>query len=142
MNNKLALNNPNFKNTDFFVYGVTFASIAATANASSIVQVEANSDFYLTKITYFASLAGAVQTDSTRVIPLITLQIADTGSSRNLFNQAVPLSCVAGEGDLPFITPLQRLFRANASININLSNFSAATTYRLDLCLIGYKVFN
>ena len=126
---------------DFYVYADTISSIASGASDTRTVKIEADANFSALKINYFASIAGAAQTADTRVIPLITVQITDQGSGRNLFNQAVPLPVIAGTGELPFLIPLQggRAFRANSSILFTFTNYSAATTYRLDYGLVGVK---
>ena len=137
--NALQLGNPNISGRDFIVYSTTILTLAAAGLATSNIQIEADASFYCTKLTYFASIAGAAITDSSRVIPLITLQMNDQGSGRNLFNQALALNCVAGDGSNPFILPLERPFKANSTIVLNFANFSAATTYRLDFALVGFK---
>lgn len=138
--NKLALGKPNFTNQDFFVYspGAVFA-IAGGATSTQQIQIESDAEFLCTKLAYFVDIALAIQTDSTRVIPLITLQITDGGSSRNLFSSPQPLSSVAGEGDKPFMLPVPRVFRSNSTITLAFSNFSAATTYNVRFSMIGIK---
>ena len=118
------------------------AALAAAANATAVVPVEADSTFVLVKMAYFADIAGAAQTDSTFVVPLVTVSITDTGSGRNLQQNPVPIDAIAGRGQLPFVLPVPREFQANSSIQCTFSNFSAATTYaNLRLMLIGYKKY-
>ncbi len=126
---------------DFYVYEEDFGSIAAGASATGNVNIQADSDFVLQKLTYFADIGTAIQTDSSRVIPLLTVQITDSGSGRNLMESAVPVSNLFGTGQLPFILPQPKLFQSRTTINITIVNFSSATTYGLRLSLVGYKVF-
>lgn len=126
-------------NTDYYAYGGTVSSIAAGALSTVNVQVEADANFLANKFNVFASIAGAAQTDDSRVLPLVTLQIQDTGSGRNLFNTPLALPNISGYGSLPFIIPINRVFKSNTSIQFTFTNFSAATTYRLDFALIGIK---
>lgn len=127
---------------DFFVYAVEVASLAAAANSTQQFNVEADSDFTLVKMACFADIAGAVQTDSSRVLPLVTLSIFDSGSGRNLQNVAFPLSNIAGSNGLPFVLPIPRLFKARSTVSLTFTNYSAATTYaNLYLTLIGFKTF-
>ena len=126
---------------DFYVYQERFADLQSGQSATGNVNIQADSDFMLQKLTVFASIAGAAQTDSNRVIPLVTIQVTDSGSGRNLFEEAIPASAIFGTGELPFILPTPKLFAARSTITVNVSNFSAATDYRLDFSFIGYKVF-
>ncbi len=129
-------------NRDYFVYPVALGSLAAAAIATVQTQISADSDFYLTAMTYFSELAGAAQTDSTRVIPLLTVQFTDTGSGRQLFNQAAPLHAIAGDGTRPYRLIHPRLFRRSTTIQTQATNVSAATTYTTTfICLIGFKLY-
>lgn len=132
-------------NKDFFVNAFTVSGLASGASATRTIQIEADSDFLALKMTYFANIAAAVQTDSSRVIPLVRVQVQDTGSGRNLFNQAVPMSTIMGQGDLPFIIPMKegRLFKSNSGITFTLTNFAVAgTTYEIDIVLSGIKTWD
>jgi hypothetical protein len=126
---------------DFFVYGATFATIAANAVQNVNINIDAGSAFKWCAATMQCDLAGAAFTESAAPVPLCALQITDTGSGRQLFNQAQPLSALFGNGQLPFILPQPRGFMPNSNVSLQLSNFSAATTYTVRLALIGTKVF-
>lgn len=124
----------------FYTYTVTSLALAAAGIANPSLQIEANSDFWLHKMTYFADIAAAAQTQSTQVIPLVTILINDTGTGENLMNAAVPINSIMGMGgSLPFILPYPRKIAANSTLQITLTNFSAATTYNLRLAFIGVK---
>ena len=132
---------PNYMARDFFVYEIDFAALAPAASSTSSFSIQADSDFLWTSGTFFADIAAAAQTDSTRVIPLISLLITDTGSGRQLMNTAVPIVSLFGNGQLPFVLPRQRLFRPNSNVTITANNFDAAITYNLRLSFIGEKGF-
>lgn len=128
---------------DHYIY---VAQIASTLNAGSqqtvTVNIEADSNFTWVKSAVFASLAGAAQTAASLVIPDVTLQIQDSGSGRLLQNVAVPITSMAGNGQLPFVLPVPRLFKARSTISFTFANRSAAENYTaLALSLIGYKTF-
>lgn len=132
------------KRRDFFVYTLAFTGgnvISAGTAAQGAIQIQADSDFELTKFTMFADIALAAETEATRVLPLVTIQITDTGTGRALFNAPIPIPAIMGDGRIPFILPVPKVFSANASVAVQLSNFSAATDYGLRLCLIGAKIF-
>lgn len=126
---------------DFFIYEVDFSALASGVSQTNSFTIQQEADFLLTKITLQADIAAAGQTESTRVIPLATIMINDTGSGRNLMSSAVPLANIFGTGGLPFILPRQRLFVASSVVNITLTNFGAADTYNIRLSFIGEKAF-
>ena len=126
---------------DFFIYGIDFPSIAAGATATDNIQIQADADFEVQKLTQTSDIAGATQTESTKVVPLITVLIVDAGSGRQIMNVAVAIPSLFGDGRIPFILPTPRIFAARSNITFTLVNFSAATTYRIRLSLIGTKLF-
>lgn len=126
---------------DFYIYEEDFNGLAAGGSASGSVNIQADSDFVIQKLSYFADVAGAAQTENSRVIPLITVLVTDSGSGRNLMESQVAVPSLFGTGQLPFILPQPKLFLARTTITLAVTNFSAATTYDLKLSLIGYKVF-
>lgn len=129
----------------FYSYQFTFnngGEIAAGASASANINIEADSDFICTKITAFATIAGAPQTAETRVIPLLDLQIDDTSSGRRTFNQPLPLNSIAGTAERPFILPTPQFYKRNGVIQAALRNFSASTDYsNVTITLHGKKDF-
>ena len=126
---------------DFFAYQESFTIVNSGQTATGNINIQADSDFQLQKLTYFASISNATQTDSSRVVPLVTLEITDSGSGRNLFEEAVPIPSIFGTGQEPFILPTPKIFPARSTITLNLTNFSAATDYKMFLTFIGYKIF-
>lgn len=126
---------------DFYIYEEDFSSLAANTSTVGNINIQADSDFMLQKLTAFADIAGAAQTANNRVLPLATMQITDSGSGRNLFEEAVAIPAIMGTGELPFILPTPKLFPARSTIQVTVANFSASTTYNVRLSFIGYKVF-
>lgn len=125
---------------DFYVYQATFLPLAANGTGTDNINIQADSDFVIQKMTYAANIANAIQTDSSRVLPLVTVQITDSGSGRDMFAESVPITAVMGDGNLPFILPKPKLYASRSSIIINVSNLTASA-YNLYINLIGYKVF-
>lgn len=126
---------------DFFTYAANFLSLAGGTSASSNITIEASSDFRWIKGEYFCDIAAAIQTDDTRVIPLVSILIIDSGPGRQLSNIAIPLTSIFGTGERPFILPVSRIFEARSSIQLQVVNLTAATTYNLRVCLTGAKIF-
>jgi hypothetical protein len=126
---------------DFYVYALEIASLANGANTTGNINIKSDSDFELQKLSFFADISDATQTDASRVIPLVTAQITDSGSGRQLFDSALPIGAIFGDGRLPFILPTPKLFAKNTNISVNLSNYSNASTYGFTLLFIGRKIF-
>ena len=126
---------------DFFIYGTNFLAVAAAGVVTNTIGIQADSDFEVQKLNFASDLNAAAQTDSSRTIPKCTLIILDTGSGRQLMNQAIDLTTFFGNGLQPFILPMPKTFRANTSLAITLTNYSAAETYNVRLSLIGVKIF-
>jgi hypothetical protein len=138
--NKLGGREPRFEDQYTYVAGVQ--NLAAASSDSFNLQIEADAYFVITKISYMSDVAGAAQTDSTRVIPLVSVLITDTGSGRNLMSQAVDVSAIAGHEGLPFVTPTARWILPNSAVNFVFTNYSAATTYaNVTLYLHGKKLW-
>ncbi len=126
----------------FYIYTLSLASLAAGATNSDLVNIENDSQFVWIKTSIFADIAGAVQTDESRVLPLINVQLTDTGSARQFFDEPQPVGNFAGSGQLPQILPAPFIFSNNANINASFTNFSNATTYaNIKLSLIGFRVY-
>ena len=130
---------PRTDGSDYYWYVTNVAALAAGAGTSTI-QIDAGTDFYWLATSYQADIAGAALTESGNIIPLVTVLINDTGTSRNLMNSAVPISVLAGDGKRPYRLVRPRLFRANSIINFTYNNYAAATTYaNLYLTFHGYR---
>lgn len=127
--------------TEFYIYSVEFTGLLTDTSATGSINIQADSDFILQKLTAFSDIAEADQTANTRVIPLVSALITDTGSSRQLMDRAIPIPNMFGTAEIPFILPAPRNFRANSVITVQLSNFNAATTYNIKLAFIGHKIY-
>lgn len=129
-------------------YTYTFsipAPLAAGAAAVGTINMQANSDFFMTRISARASIAAAAQTVSTVPVPLVRLLITDTGSNQQFSNQAVDLgnlmtagAQIQGTADLPW----PRFVGGRSSLLLNLTSYEAAAAYStLDIALHGVLVF-
>src|SRR5271156_3351779 len=122
---------------DFYSYTqrAVLAGVVGTTT-SLIYQIEADSYFYLNAISYQADLALALVTDSTNVIPLVTIVIFDSGSGRQLMANPVPLNSIAGYNGSPFRLPKPRRFASTAQITVTMVNYSA-NAYNVSLTFSG-----
>src|SRR5271168_4291672 len=126
---------------DFYSYTqrISLAGVVGTTT-SATYQIEADSYFYMNALSYQADIALGAVTDSTNVIPLITMVIFDSGSGRQLMANPTPINCVAGYNGSPFRLPKPRRFASTAQITATLVNYSA-NLYNLSLTLSGFKVY-
>lgn len=146
---------PRLNGTDWYTYVVDGANSPAPAGAGAnlapagvsnpTLGIDAGTDFYLVALSVQAqaNAAGAL-TESTNLIPLVTVQMNDSGSQRNLFSSALPLMAFAGDGKRPYRLIRPRVFRANSSIAFTFTSLepAAGTTYsHVFLLLHGYRKF-
>jgi len=126
----------------YYVYTLAVASIVSLASANANANVESDSVFVWQKTSYRADIAGAAQTENTRVLPLVTLQITDSGTARTFFDSPQGITSIAGHEGLPFILPAPYLFRANSTIQGAFASYDAAATYaNLEVSLIGFRIY-
>jgi hypothetical protein len=126
---------------DFYSYTQRAVLTGVIGNTTSLVyQIEADSYFYLNALSYQADTALANVTDSTNIVPLVTIVIFDSGSGRQLMANPVPLNCIAGYNGSPFRLPKPRRFASTAQITVTFVNYSAIA-YNISFCLSGFKVY-
>lgn len=125
---------------DWFVNTINFLNIAAGGTSLGNLQIDADSDFELVKLS---AQVNEHANDSLLDLNAVqaTLMITDSGSGRNLMNIPTPIPAIFGTGQLPYILPQPRIFKARTNIAFTLVNASAGTTYDLRLALSGRKIF-
>ena len=133
--------NVTWRRFDFYTYEAEALALAAGAAANDVIQIEADSNFILQKLAFYADIAAAAFVESTQPIPNVTIQIQDTGSGRNLMANPIPIPSIFGFGRLPFILPNPRVFLKSSSIQVAFANFDAAVAYNIRLAFIGVKKY-
>jgi hypothetical protein len=128
---------------DLFAYGaVSFGNIAAGDTAQANLQIDADAHFKLVKIVGAGTLHGGTAPFQTNDVVECSLTMRDGGSGRDLFYAPVPVNDVWGSAQLPFITPMMRIFKAKANIIFSMVNYSASNQYdNISLTLWGIKLF-
>lgn len=125
-----------------YTYSADSGQIAAGATATDKISIEADSDFVIVKQSMHVSDgAGAAITGAGKILPNVTVQIIDTGSGRQFFDDEQPVGNLFGTGEIPFILPVQQLVRANSVLRVNFTSFEAAANRRVQLSFIGYKLY-
>lgn len=125
----------------FFTYHVEFLALAVGATATGTFTIDNDSSWEWASSCYFADIALAAQTDGTRVIPLVDVQMTDSGQGRQMSSAPLPVSCLFGTAEDPFILPYPRIFTPKSTVSIVVTNFSAGSIYNLYLDFHGQKLF-
>lgn len=128
---------------EFFIYstGRPAAAIAPAATVTLNIPIQADADFLIEKLSFNADIAGATQTESTRLLPNVHVQLTNTNSGRALFSSQFPLTGLFGSGELPMILPRQYLLPASSTLQIQLVSFEAAISPFITLNFIGRKLY-
>lgn len=125
----------------FFTYLVPPITLAAAGSGSSTLRIESATDFVWFKGAYQAEIVpAAVLTDSTRIIPLVDVQMQVSGSDRNLASAPTPVPNWFGTGEIPFVLPAPMILLANSEITFNFTSRDTRIL-RMALSLIGLKDF-
>lgn len=137
------MNQGNLIGKAFFAYSTRLiTSLAAGANAQRTIQVEANSSFDIMKTVYFCNFNGSANvTAESRPLPLVTVEVTDTGSGQRLTKEPVFISNFAGFASLPLIWNQPRTVQANSSIEVSFTNLGAVAIENLQLTFLGQKVY-
>ena len=124
-------------------YLATFALLAPAATQTAQIQIAANGDFVLTRISAQATNAGAAQTQSTGVVPQWRVQLTDSGSDEQFFNLPTDLASIA---NLPISgpdfrdEPYPRVITGRSTLTVQMTSYEAANTYSVDFVLHGVLV--
>jgi hypothetical protein len=122
---------------NFFTFNLTFLAAAPGAVAPQIFQISNNMNFLLQYIT------GAVFEPAGTNIPSpdLLVQLQDSSSGWLYSDSPVHWLQTVGTAQFPFILPEPKLIPSNASIQLKLTNNTALTFDRIDVCLMGVQVF-
>jgi len=134
--------------SDLFAYNVgpgangASGNLAAGASAQSQLNFQSDSYFECWKITYNAALNAAAEPLSDQIFCPVTLFISDAGSGKQLFNQVINLSQLAGPGREPFLIPGKRIFLPSSTVTFTWNNPDATAWNLLSVTLWGRKIFD
>lgn len=129
---------------DTYTYVFSLASIApATVGQESSITIENDSYFLAEKMSFFCTNdAVDTQTQETRILPNLTIQLESTSSGRRQMSQPTPLAAIAGSGEFPLIWPQPKLYVPKTTVQLAFSNFSTTDTYRnIFVNMIGTKIY-
>lgn len=125
----------------FFGYTVPATTLAAGVDGAVTLRIESATDFIWFKSTYQCEVdPAAVLTESTRIIPLIDVQMNVSGADRNLFQEPTPIENIFGTGLTPFVLPAPMVLLANSEVRFEFTNRDTRDL-RIQLQLLGLKDF-
>lgn len=127
------------KQKDFFAYSAKWLPIAGGASDGATITIEGDADF---ACIGFQVVTTDAATDGTILANTATLSIKDAGSGRDIFDEKLHLDTIAGTAQNPYYLPFVKVFGANSSIALNLTNLLAATSVNVRFVMSGFKVFN
>jgi hypothetical protein len=136
--------------SDYFLYGVgpgangAQGTLAHTATAKTVITIQADSDFEWDYTTVYGQISGAAASPLPDNIDIpISVLISDGGSGRQLFNQQIPVTTLAGLGREPYILPQKRIFMGKSTVTFNFTNFDPVIdVLNFFLTLHGRKIFS
>lgn len=125
---------------DFFVYSCSMtgaAPLPASDQASRDIQIDANADFLIVAgvRTFRDTATKAIIAD-----PAATVTMTDSGSGRQLQNEAVDIENLFGTAQLPATWPFPKLIAASATLTVNVFNL-IATAADVRISFLGFKIF-
>lgn len=127
-----------------FTYSINYASLATATNIDGSFTTDNDSDFIITKTTFYsAPTTAAGPTESNQIIPWLTVLLSNSSSGRNLSDGAVMVSSLFGSAKLPFIWSMPYKVSGNTTITANLANITtgAGEAYVCRLQFHGVKIF-
>ena len=128
---------------DFFIYQLDFENLLAATTQTDNIAIQADANFRWEKATVFTleDISSSI-TQFSDALAQVTVLIVDSGSGRQLMDQAVPIPNFFGNGRIPFILPTKRTFVARSNITFTVVNINDTINFAtLRLSLIGTKLF-
>jgi hypothetical protein len=121
---------------------VVLSMTDANPTVAGQIQLQNDADFELISIQQVTDIAGALQTDSTRILPLATIILQQSGTGNDIMPQPVPIPSIAGDGRLPYLLPETWIWPGGGNISINLARYAVAgTNYNVRLSFHGRKLY-
>lgn len=135
------------RNRFWFTYQTpNIASLGLSASTTNSILFDNDSVFEWTKLTVWAyddSPHVSEITNSSIIVPSVTLQIQDTGQGAYYSNAPIPLSSYAGAFGLPYILPAPQFIAPNATLQFTWASEQGTggkTYYNLRAQLHGFKI--
>lgn len=124
-----------------FDYAFTSVAIPANSSGSVSIVIDSDADFEAHALTYFSYITAdpSAQTDANRYIPIVSINIQDTGTSEFIFSQQVPINTVAGTGEQPAFLRKPRVFSSRSNVTLFYTNVQSVGV-TVSLVMRGLKL--
>jgi hypothetical protein len=121
-----------------YVYNVTFLALAQNATQTQVLNIAANADFCLLRLSHRAQI-GAAQTISTKTAPYVRLLVIDSGSNEQYSNVAIDLENLSSNGFNDQVLDYPRLVSGRSALTLQATNYApTAEIYTtVDVALSG-----
>lgn len=121
------------------------ATLAPQGTSTNSITFDNDSAFEWTKITVQVDKVNAAQTNSSLIIPFITIQIQDTGQGAYYSNAAIPVEAYMGQLGLPYVMPAPQIIAPNATLQFIWASYSTSgggneTYNNVRMQLHGWKI--
>lgn len=127
---------------DPYEYVATFTSFnGVSGSTQQVIQINANADFFCTRINYAAGLGAAINIGNAPIVQA-RLQITDTGTGNTFFNSGCALETIAAHEYPERFLSMPRFCSANTSLALQLvaCGTAAETFTYIDIVLEGVRV--
>jgi hypothetical protein len=136
---------------DPFTYILNFVTpnqLAASATSTLGFLIQNDSAFSICKTmfiittvtnTFSAELQPFGSGLTTGGVPVL-VTMTDGGSGRSLSDNPIPIDCIYGTAQLPYIWQLPKIIDPSSQFNVTLQNL-VATAWHVRLAHAGYKIF-
>lgn len=126
--------------------GTTNVFAAPTAAGALVVTgnflVDASSPWLWVSQSFQADVAGAAVTLTSRPSPNVVAFITEAASNRNWMNGPVPIPSFFGANGLPYMLPQPRLLPGNSNVQVQVTNYDAASVPNIRLTFHGYRFYS
>lgn len=122
---------------DFFVYTANFIPLAASSTQTVNISIQNDSDFLI--IYGVGTVTTTDESARLTYIPQL-VQLRDSGSGRELFDQATHYHNIYGTAEEPAYWSFPKLLRAGSTFSVTHQNLEAVDR-RVRVAFCGFKVF-
>lgn len=137
----LGSNNRVYQGVKAFNYVFPQVLVPANSAGNCSFTIDSDADFEAKALTYMTfDETFTSQTQASRLIPALTINIQDTATSEYIFQQQVPIDTVAGTAERPAFLQWPRVFPSRANVTLYYTNFDPNNSYNFTLVAVGLKL--
>jgi len=122
---------------DFFAYTANFIPLTASATQTTNISIQNDADFLI--LYGVGTVTDTTEASRLTYVPQL-VQFRDSGSGRELFDQATHYHNIYGTAEEPAYWSFPKLLRAGSTFSVTHQNLEA-TDRRVRTAFFGFKVF-